>query len=1214
MTETRLPVDPSPTTSVTAVVVTQGATPYLATSLAALAAQVRRPPRVLVVDVGPPDGQRGRGAPSPDPDAPGRSAAHDELRLGVERAFASVPGPHPRVDVVRAPGARTFGAAVRAALAVDDGPVTGWLWLLHDDTAPAPTALAELVRAVGRAPSVVVAGAKQRTWTDPERLLEVGLRTSRSGRRMTDVEPGELDQGQHDARDDVLGVGLAGALVRRDVWDELGGPDPALGPFGDGLDLSRRARLAGHRVVVVPAAVVRHAQAGYLGLRGVDLAPVDADGDGEDDHGDPARSFRARRRAVTHQRLVTAALPLLPVVVLLVLASSVVRALVQVSAKQPGLAVDELRGPLRALLSVGAVTAARRRAARTRRLPRRALWPLQAGSRDVWRQARDRRLARAEARRVVRAPSELELSELAALATRRRAGLAALVVVLLALVVLAVGSLVSAVAGGARLVGGALVPLAGDLGDLWAAATSWWVSGGLGAPGPSDALLQVMTVPAVLLGGPDRAAGLVVLGSVLLAGVSAWFAAGAATRSVVLRAWVALVWAFAPALLLGVGQGRLGPVVAHVLLPWVALGMARAVGVHRVDRVVSGVLTAQRSPEQEHLRATAEPDAQPDAQPDAEGTSASVETPEAHDPTGALPPEEADDPEAVREVVETVEDDDEAAHWVGAPVPTGSVTAAAAAALALAAAVAAAPALLVPAVLATLVAALCAPRHRRRLVAALLPALLVSAPLLVEAAGRGPAGLRLLVADPGLALATAPAGALERLLGAPSDASALVPESVPDVVTPYWPYALGAVVLGIAVLALLRGAGARAVRLGWVVAATGLAAATATALLPVGVEDGEVAYGWTGPALSLALLGLLVSAALGADGVRRRLAAYSFGWRQLVVGVVAVVAAGVPAVWAVGWAVQAHDGTALALSTTDGAVVPAVGRQSQVSPDASRVLALAVDRATATDGTGGQVVVSWQLLRADGAQLVDDAAAVGTLQLADGAPDEAAQVATPDAATQEVAALVARISQGATGDVAGPLAALAVSDVLVPSLATSGTVGPGEGPGAAVDLAAARRAREALVAELDATAGLERVTQNSSGVLWRVAAAGETAPVVRSWARTLPQGDDLADPAASATPVPALGRSVDTRVAAGDASRLLVLAERADPYWRATLDGRSLRAVDNGWRQTFDLGAEGGHLVVVHDPPLRRPLQAAQVLVLALTLLLALPVRRRRGR
>ena len=62
-------------------------------------------------------------------------------------------------------------------------------------------------------------------------------------------------------------------------------------------------------------------------------------------------------------------------------------------------------------------------------------------------------------------------------------------------------------------------------------------------------------------------------------------------------------------------------------------------------------------------------------------------------------------------------------------------------------------------------------------------------------------------------------------------------------------------------------------------------------------------------------------------------------------------------------------------------------------------------------------------------------------------------------------------------------------------------------------------------------------------------------------------------------------RAVDTVVPAGDADRLLVLAERADPHWHASLDGRSLRSVDGGWRQTFALGADSGELVVRYDDP-----------------------------
>ncbi len=1192
------------TTSVTAVLVTRGTTPYLATTLAALAGQARRPARVIVVDVAE------------------RHATADPLPLVVERAFAVVGGGTPDLRVVEAPGARTFGQAVRAALASDDGPTTAWLWLLHDDSAPEPTALAELSRAVARAPSVVVAGVKQHTWTEPVRLIEVGIRTARSGRRMTDVEPGELDQGQHDAREDVLGVGLAGALVRRDVWDELGGPDPVLGPYGDGLDLSRRARLAGHRVVVVPAAVVRHAQAGYLGLRSVSPSGVDDDGDGEDDSADPRRSFAARRRALTHLRLVTGPWVLLPVVVVLALVSAVVRSLVQVAAKQPGLAVDELRGPLAALARPGAVVAARRRARATRRLPRRALRPLQATWREVWRQGRDRRLARREERRVVVAPSELELRELAALATRRRATLAAVTVALVAISTVAFGPLVAAVGRGARLVGGALLPLAETVGDLWAAATSSWVSGGVGAPGPADALLGVLVVPATLAGGrPDLGVALVVLGSVLLAGLGAWVAAGAATRSVTLRAWAAVVWAGAPALLLGVGDGRIGPVLAHVLLPWVALGLARAVGVQRVDLVLSGVATARREARAEHDERAAVGDAPPThaSAPSDTGHDATTDDRPAHDgrdddgstddrpsadgSTNSGSTNDGSTNGGSTDEGSTAEETGPAASdWVGAARPTGSLTAAAAGALALAGVVAGAPSLLVPCMLAVLGAAACAQRNRRRLLLMLVPALVVAGPLLVEAASRGTAGLRLLVADPGLAVATVPEGPLARLLGLPSAAAALVPESVPDGLVRAWPLALGAVVLVVAALALLRGSVARAVRLGWAVAALGLATATVVARVPVGLDDGVAAYGWTGPALSLAMLGLLVAALLGADGVLTRLARHSFGWRQLVVGVVTLAAVVVPVAWLGGWSVQARDGTALTARALERTVVPAVGRQAQGSSNASRILALASDP--------GDDAVTWQLLRADGPQLVDLAATVATLELT-GTGDEP-RVAEPDAATQEIDTLVARLATGASGDVAGPLAALAVGDVLVPVLPTHLSDD---------DEAAADRARDALVGELDATAGLERVTQNASGILWRVQPAaptggGEPVPVDPAWARLVASGGDVTDPASAAVAVEALGRSVDTRIpdaTGGEDRRLLVLAERADAHWTATLGGKPLRAVSNGWRQTFELGSSGGHLVVRHDAPERTTWLVVQAVVLGLTVLLAMPVRRRRA-
>lgn len=1209
------------TTPVTAVVVTRGITHYLPTTLSALAGQSRRPLRVVLVDVAPDSG-----------------ADVDRLFAAVlGEASAATPGtPAPLLRVVHAPRARTFGDAVRTALA--DAPsgevATAWLWLLHDDSAPAPTALAELVRAVGQAPSVAVAGVKQRTWTEPERLLEAGLRTSRSGRRMTDVEPGELDQGQHDGRDDVLGVGLAGALVRRDVWDALRGPDPALGPFGDGFDLSRRARLAGHRVVVVPSAVVRHAQASYLGLRGADETPdvraleTDLDGDGEADAGDPRRSFARRRRALLHQRLVAAPLLLVPVVAVLALLAGVARALLQVAAKDGALAVAELRAPVAVLLRPVAVARARRTARRTRVLPRRALRPLQASWRDVWSQWRDRRLARAEARRVVRAPSELELRELAALTTRRRVTLATLVALLLVVSVVALGGLIGPVLGGARLVGPALLPAAATVGELWQAAASGWVAGGLGDVGPADALLgPLLPAAAVSAGSLGPAVAALVLGAVLLSGVGAWAAAGAATRSAAVRWWAALVWAGSPVLLLAVGDGRLGLLVAHAALPWVALGVARALGVQRVDQVLSGLVTARRGDELDDVDEAAVDTpvrgiplvAQADA-PSTDATSLAVDDPSegAADEPAAEPERRVDRRTAAAggDATDAPTAEESGPLLVGAPDPTGSVAAAAGAGIAAAVVVAGAPSLLVPLLAALVVVALCARRGRRRLLLTALPPLVLLGPTVVEAARRGTAGLRLLLADPGPATAstlTDPQattaglpGAVVRLFGVPGDAGALVPAGLPSWSAPWWPLALGAVVLLLAVLALLRGAPvARAVRALWLVAAAGFALATVALAVPVGLDDGGVVHGSAGPGLSLAWLGLVAAGVLGADRLQERLARASFGWRQPLVVLVAAVALVVPVVQLGGWAWAARgDGTGLA--TVDRPLVQAVAQQAQTGADDARVLALEVQ----ADGA-----VAWQLLRGDGPLLVDAAAAVQTRAMTGDLLDPA--LAPPDAATDEVDALVARLASESGGDVAGELGSLAVADVLVPPADVTASGSGGSGGSGATDQQPAdelARARAALVGRLDATAGLERVTDNTSGTLWRVAASGTQDRAVTSWARLLPSGADVTATDGGAVAVEADGRTVDTTITSGDGDRVIVLAERADSRWRAWLDGEPLRAVDGGWRQTFALGTDGGHLEVRYVAPDRTPWLVVQGVVLGLTLLLAVPVRRRGGR
>ena len=63
------------------------------------------------------------------------------------------------------------------------------------------------------------------------------------------VEPGELDQEQHDAVRDVFAVPTACMMVRADLFRAIGGFDPAIEYSGDDVDLCWRAHLGGARVL-----------------------------------------------------------------------------------------------------------------------------------------------------------------------------------------------------------------------------------------------------------------------------------------------------------------------------------------------------------------------------------------------------------------------------------------------------------------------------------------------------------------------------------------------------------------------------------------------------------------------------------------------------------------------------------------------------------------------------------------------------------------------------------------------------------------------------------------------------------------------------------------------------------------------------------------------------------------------------------------------------
>ena len=215
---------------VTAVLVVHHGGDHLRRTLDALRAQVRTPDALVIV------------LTEPDADA---------------RAQAAGAG---ATHVVELQEHLSFGEAVRAGERVLDAPASDadTLWLLAEDSAPEPEALRELVATLETGKSVAVAGPKLMDWEEPERIVGLGRTLTRLGRSVPIVFD-ELDQGQHDGLSDVLGLDPAAILVRHTVWQAVDGFDPALPTVDDGLDLGVRARLAGHRVAVVPSARVMFA-------------------------------------------------------------------------------------------------------------------------------------------------------------------------------------------------------------------------------------------------------------------------------------------------------------------------------------------------------------------------------------------------------------------------------------------------------------------------------------------------------------------------------------------------------------------------------------------------------------------------------------------------------------------------------------------------------------------------------------------------------------------------------------------------------------------------------------------------------------------------------------------------------------------------------------------------------------------------------------------
>ena len=963
--------------------------------------------------------------------------------------------------LVRVGRARNLGDAIRRAQA-QGAPFTSeqWWWILHEDSAPESECLDELIQAAAVGRTVGAVGVKQMSW-DGNRLLELGIFATASARRLERIGDDDIDQGQHDGTSDVLGVGTAGLFISAEAYEAIGGFDPALGPFGDGLDLGRRLHLAGYRVIVAPKARVRHARVSlYSGFDAAsetdrseptgDVSDALVDGNDATDG-----SFRKRRYAQMYNWCKAVPALVLPFLALWLLVWSPARALGRILTGRASLALPEIGAVVSLIGATPRLLAGRARAARSRRVPRSALRALEMAP----------GLLRKEPAGVDEDEHGERIDPLV-VASMRRYRVRSASTALGLLIMTAAMATMQWWGTATGLVGGAWVSLPSSWSELWGAAWSAWIPGGDGYAGGADPLtilMAILSAPFAPMGvTPGALAAFLLVASTPIAAMLAWIPSRALTSSLRVRFLVSLAWSLAPSLLMSATHGVLAATLAHAALPVLA---AYCVGQPK-PLLVAGAGGVDEAP----LR-----------------------------PRGI----------------------------------NGGC-----AALALVALACCVPWML------PLGAAALAWRSRRSLLAA-LPALVLLVPTYVWIAAR-PSAWPALASTSGGVHAYARSDSWMAMLGMPAAPS-----------TPLEAVALciiGAGVIAAAGIALLR-LRTRFAALAFCGALVSAAAGWAASQIGVGISGALVASAWSAPALSLSFGALLALAARSGSANENAAEASrpawdgsrSFAVRALgaLTALVLLGAGGGVAASSFAARSDAADTPTFTLaqrstvSPMSSPIVSAVAAQAQRSTRAGRILVL--------DGDPTHGTVNASLWRGSGPSLTDGSPATRALALTQ-ARSGAAEGVLSDPATASLAQAAYTLVVYPDDATVAALAAHDVDTILVP-LGASGS--------------------QALTSGLDRASGLEKVGDTNSGTVWRVRPNGVTPSRVR-----------VESASGVTTPVGGSQLSVSGDV---DASGTLVLAERADSGWRASVDGTALAATEaaDGWSQAFEMPT-AGHLTLTY--------------------------------
>lgn len=435
---------------------------------------------------------------------------------------------------------------------------THWLWILHDDSAPEPDCLEALLATLDTTALVGVIAPKQVDPEHPRIIRQLGLTLTPLGEPLSIVS-GELDQSQHDSMSDVMAVSTAGLLVRTDIYEQLDGLSPKAPPLAADYDLSLRVRLAGLRVLVAPAARIRHAQLSLEGKRSRAWLG-----------GSPKTAVR---KAAVHLRLAFSPLWFALTYWMLLPLVTVARTFWRLFQKRPDRIPAELAGGLWGFFTVGARLSARAGNSRGISAIRKSFdapWStVRAASRSQADLEQQQELQEAFAR----GEHELEAASVGKSFTADRGWLWATL-----LLAVSYANFPTAVA----VVSSSTSPLADNWWQVFLRAGSSWQPIGQGFAGPADPFnWALLALSSLTPWAPSLSVGLVLFAAPALAFSGAWRTATLITPKTWIRNAFALGYALWPWFIQARNDASLPTVIAAVALPWLVFTIARAAGLGR---------------------------------------------------------------------------------------------------------------------------------------------------------------------------------------------------------------------------------------------------------------------------------------------------------------------------------------------------------------------------------------------------------------------------------------------------------------------------------------------------------------------------------------------------------------------------------------------------------------------------------------------------------